>query len=219
MSLPALCGAQGTFQPYQRSNDYALSFVDMKTFSDAQFYGSIANLWSGTAGQYDAYSFTTLPGEFYESWTGAYGIAVSNVVLSSSLVSATITDTGLDGGFGESTLNFNVALNKSSFFSTGTYNGLYDLEFQGHSPAGVEDGGTYYYTLEFSGNWTTMGTSSGDMNLITYNAAGGWYLLSDYFDGVNTILQFENPYYVNDGSHNIDIDVMLLGAKVSHVRP
>lgn len=209
MSLAAVSGAQ-SWLPFERSNDYAITFLDSQTFTGALFNGYIDNAWQGTAGQYSNYAYYTVPGELILSWTGTGAISVSNLDVTGSSVSSTIRDSGSFEGIGESSLHLTVAPNRSTFLTTGVYNGLHDLEFQSHSPGGVEEGGTYSYTLEFPGDWN-LGTSSGNLDLVSFNYAGGWSLTNYYFDGVHTVLQFLNPSYIDDGNHDIDIDVLLLG--------
>lgn len=195
----------------ERYNQYSLSFDNFSNFANATSPCSILQTWAGNSG--DSVNETT----FYAanctstSWTGDSNMGVSNVVVTSGQVSARIT--ALTGLNGTTNISFDHPLGVFPGGGTGVSvsNGQYILEANYTSGGGVNYGGTYLWQMVIPGNWSTIGTSLGDHELLGFNSA--YWTIDDNFtynSGTNTTTFLANAKGGYTGQ-NINLDFNLYG--------
>lgn len=202
---------------YLRFNDDTISFSNRATFSDARFDGTIAvNTFSDNAGDSlngVLWDFPT--GTRFDSWLGFGNLQVNNVVqhpdgsVTGDLLAGStgngyhVVKYGFDNPQTSSTFTRDNSGDKWTLkFTTGRFGGLDD-----HKPA--------YYQLKLPGDWSQTGTGT-NQHARTLNPL--WTIDNDFvFDGTSTVFNAHIPEFVNDGAHDIDLQLSLFGASVEYV--
>jgi hypothetical protein len=96
------------------------------------------------------------------------------------------------------------------FLTRGVQGGLVTLDLVAHAAGLVDDHGTEEMYVALPGDWTHLGSSTGQMSF-TMNTAGGWVFDYLVYNAPNTYFGAHNANYLNDGAHNIDLDMKLHG--------
>lgn len=215
--LSSAVSAHASIHSLLRFNDYSISFADSAAFSDAKFDGLIAvNTFSDNNGDSANNVTWTFPqGTRYDWWQGFGNMVVSNQTQhADGSVTADLSTPTAGQGYHTISFGFNNTQITPSFNrdSSGT---RWKLQFKSAAAGGVDDGNQYHYHLKLPGNWSQVGTGTGQ-HTFTYNPA--WTIDNNFtFDGTNTNFNAHINAYVNDGAHNIDLDLNLYGAPVEFV--
>jgi hypothetical protein len=105
----------------------------------------------------------------------------------------------------------------SSFLQQSSANDLSTLEFSGGGFGIVEAGTSFNLHMTIDGNWTNMGTSSGDLQLLGYNPE--WTAPTFTYLGGQTIVNMYNGDFDGSSTSGPSLDFKLYGAPVPTPTP
>ncbi|MHB8638107.1 MAG: PEP-CTERM sorting domain-containing protein [Fimbriimonadaceae bacterium] len=204
-------GASASIHLTNRENIYGVQVTDFNTFSDASFVGTVLQTGNAdNATDSRPASFTLASGTVFDSWTGDSNISVDSLNTGVNPITATLNAHTTSTAVIQ--YHFHTAGIDNNFLTLGTSGGLNTLNIVTHAAGLLDDGGSATMQLIISGDWATIGTSSGDATY-TMNTAGGWIFDSLTYDGsATTTFMAHQTGYLNDGAHNIDLNFTLYGS-------
>jgi hypothetical protein len=222
VALPMCAGAAlaATIIVNQRTSEETLSFSDTSTFSDAAVAGHSAFSISGNTGDTLSLGFTVPHGSTGFSATASSDFSVSSPVFTAGVPNDTqaFTVVALNTpSAGTLTVLDNLAVNVAPAgadvtLQTGTAGGYHFLDGTYDPTAGQTSGHPFVYSLLIPGNYSTVGTSTGDHKLLSINAA--WNISQNFvFDGTNTVFTASIDNY-NPAADRIGLEYQIYGSPV-----
>jgi hypothetical protein len=206
-----------------RNSDYQITFGN--NFSGTNVLYKVTDDFTGNSGdQLDGYGFGVPSLAQNISVTSSGAVSISNLSVGIPVttfdLAMTGTGTGLTGTMQE---QYNVGAGTGpgqSWVTAGTSNGLSTLQFVGDgSETGTQvpaSGLPFTVTMSISGNWTNIGTSTGDISFIGSLDAGWTQGSSSYDSSTNTTsLSWSTSNYQAGDTGGIDF--ILYGSAVSAV--
>jgi hypothetical protein len=226
LSASVLCACASAVQAQtlvSRTTDVAVTFDNPNNFTNASgFYGFSVAYPDQTPFTGSVFGFQPLSNATnitFQSGPGGVTVTPPAPPYSPPLVNVTIDDpTGTAGSW---SATYNTAATASGpLLSYSTLGGLNVLNFDGGGSLSSNGAGTYngigfFVFAHLQGNWTTLGTATGDLDYLGANT--GFDLSSLTYDsGTNTTtLEVINNDYSDGELANVDFD--LVGGPTSAV--
>ena len=207
----------------ERYTTQHLSFTDASGFSDAALATSTVLTLAGNQGDTLPLNYITPDGiSNFQAVSNAADFSVSAPLLiagaPNNREAFTITANN-DNANGTVTISDNLAANAApsgalNTLSTGVNNG-YNILDESYSPLGNQAvSSTFVYKLVINGDYSGVGTTTGDHELLSINAA--WTIDKNFlFNGVNTVFQAEITPYTT--ANQLGLELQLYGNSVSSV--
>jgi hypothetical protein len=214
--------AKADLSPLSRTSDYALDWSD-STFdnADALYVTSYAYGAQTPTTQTFNQSFSSNAAEPFFFDTGG-GISISGISGTPGPGAVVGIDLASNGSAGFWDVSYNEpAIPSGGVLTPGTSGGLATLNFTGggfvNGTNGTNDGvpSQFFIFVHLAGNWTTMGTSTGD---VEFNSVGPGFSTPTFtFNAANdtTTVESINDDYQSGGVTNLDFT--LFGAEVAAV--
>jgi hypothetical protein len=225
LTLLLVCAAAGSADAAQiaitgRTSTETLSFSDTAAFSDAVLNNTSVLGLSGNAGDTLSLNWTYPAGGTFNSVSASSDFTVTAPVLTSGTPNDTASftvnalDTPSTGSLNITTsLGPNVAPSGADItLNTGITGGYHYLE-ENYDPVGNQTSGqTFSYTLYILGNYSTVGTTTGDHELLSLNPA--WTVSQNFvYNGTDTVFSATINDY-NPSTDRIDLDYQIYGSAV-----
>ncbi len=215
--------ARAGFSFISRSSTYNISY-SQSDFSDAvASYTTVVKGYSSTSGETTPLQVFPQTGAQGFSWTGGNGFAISNLntsgIPAGNGATATLTSTATSSSSpGLYTVSYNTPIAadfNTSWIVSVLSNGQKSLEFQGGGSGLVDNSGSFNLTVNINGNWSSIGTGSGQTNYLGINPAWTVDSLFTYNSLANqtTFAAHINNYSGNDPN----LDFILVGPAAAAV--
>jgi hypothetical protein len=193
-----------------RATTYDMSFADL-TFSGAFNLRADRLSFSGAVGDSGTFGVVGFPPGFTISVDAGSGMAITNLLPANA--SGVIFYTATITGATDQTLvqSWN---NRSTLTRGVTPGGLYFLEFFGRNSGFLRSGGTFDYAISIPGSWSTLGTSTGQVEFLGINS--NFSITQNFvYDSVSgrTVFQAVNSAY-NPALTGPDVHFILYGQPV-----
>ena len=195
-----------------RTSDFTLSFSDTQAFSDASVVYGLSFAY-GDQPAFNNPNFMLFPLSDFQNLIfqqgGGISISTSPQPPYSSPVPVSITGDGTAGFWG-ATYNTSLA---GGLITQGSLGGLATLNFNGGGFIGGFNTLVYYIYVHILGDWTTLGTATGDLNIIGVPAGFSTPVVT--YDGTYTTISTQNASYDGVNGPPAFLDFDLIGGPVS----
>jgi hypothetical protein len=195
----------------------ALSFADL-TFSGASYSTSTSLQFHGSPGDSGGFKIVGFaPGKIVSVKSGA-GIAISGLAPADSAGNVSYTTTIVGATDQTITQAWTVSASQADPLKTfrltrGEFDGLNTLELKASGNGFLKAGGPFDFAASIPGNWSTLGNSTGQVQLL--NLSAELTILKNFtFDAATNLTYFEVRNYSYNGSSTVSFDFMLFGSPV-----
>jgi len=203
-----------------RNSTQTVSFSDSAAFSDGALSGKNDFAISGNSGNTLSLGYTEPHGAtgFSASATGPFSVVVGSPTIASPNdtypINVTATASPSAGTLTiQSHLGVNVAPPGAiETLNTGVSGGYHSLDEFFNPVANQTAGSPFALTIDILGNYATVGTTTGDHQLISLNS--GWTVTSNFlFDGTYTVFSAHKDNY-NPTTDRIDLEYQIYASPV-----
>jgi hypothetical protein len=198
-----------------RTSNYDITFSN-NAFANTNVNYSILDNFTGNNGDSVNYTLTTKSLAQNIAVTSSGGVTLSNVNIGVPSTTYTV-DMGSSGtGSVSSSYSVGAGTSSTSWVTQGVSNGLNTLTYQGDGSENNFDGFPFTVSFALAGNWTTQGTSSGDIELFNSQLNPGWSQTQlSYNSGTNTTTLVYSTSSTQSTGDNGNIEFILYGSPVT----
>lgn len=189
----------------------ALSFTDSNHFADAGFSSNLVYSYSGSAGDTASFGLNFSHPSTNVSLTSSNSssLALSNTLIGLNAASTDLTS--VDGAIQQLTVHIERVPNGPTIMIDNS--GPLTILKISNSSLWVQPLNTFTYEIVMPGDWSTLGTSIGQHELVNVNAL--WTVDADFlYDGTNTRFAAHLNNYQNGQGQEIGLRFNLFGANV-----